>query len=308
MLTGASYVASDCHRRDSANANRDNVVYQLREAGIRIDGLGRCMKSHIPEGYWLPHTADSHYNLVTKREVISKYMFYMAFENSLEPGYVTEKPFDALIGGNQLDCYESSIIASCLCIGTVPVYLGDHNHLKSMLPHPDAAIFVEDFNNNYTALAEYLTYLISNETAYEEHRNWRYNFNHVRHRQDKALLRHSWTCRICRWSVETSLTHHHHKTNKHCDDTGKDITDETKTGKYLIANGLNFNIYLNYCIIEDNNAESSVAVVDFKTDVSFYEGKAVKGQDIVFSDLTVVIVIVNSQAVQDKCFSLIKVY
>jgi hypothetical protein len=28
-------------------------------------------------------------------------MFNFAFENSLEPGYVTEKPFDALIAGKR---------------------------------------------------------------------------------------------------------------------------------------------------------------------------------------------------------------
>ena len=34
-----------------------------------------------------------------KKAAISRFMFYMAFENSLEAGYVTEKPFDALLSG-----------------------------------------------------------------------------------------------------------------------------------------------------------------------------------------------------------------
>ena len=34
-----------------------------------------------------------------KREAISRFMFHMAFENSIESGYVTEKPFDALLSG-----------------------------------------------------------------------------------------------------------------------------------------------------------------------------------------------------------------
>ena len=38
-------------------------------------------------------------NLILKREAISKFMFNMAFENSIEEGYVTEKPFDALMAG-----------------------------------------------------------------------------------------------------------------------------------------------------------------------------------------------------------------
>jgi hypothetical protein len=55
-----------------------------------------------PEGISLPKTRDTRYNLHLKREVIGKFMFNMAFENSQEPGYVTEKPFDALMSGEGL--------------------------------------------------------------------------------------------------------------------------------------------------------------------------------------------------------------
>ena len=100
LIQGASYVASDCHRHDSANADRDSVVQKIRDAGFRVDGLGRCMHTGTgPEGVSLPKTRDTRYNLYLKRKVIGRFMFNFAFENSLEPGYVTEKPFDALIAG-----------------------------------------------------------------------------------------------------------------------------------------------------------------------------------------------------------------
>ena len=91
-------------------------------------------------------------------------MFNLAFENQHESGYVTEKPFDALIAG------------------TVPVYKGDSAHLKSLLPHPDAAIFLDDFKD-VKSLVAYLNHLSQNETAYERHRAWRhdYTFEGVRH-------------------------------------------------------------------------------------------------------------------------------
>lgn len=116
LVKGASYVASDCHRRDSANSNRDTVVHLIREAGFRIDGLGRCMHSDVPEGYGLPHTPDSRYNLQLKRDTIARYMFYMAFENSIEPGYVTEKPFDALIAGKSISSYYMFHFLNFKCI------------------------------------------------------------------------------------------------------------------------------------------------------------------------------------------------
>ena len=50
LIKAASYVAGDCHKRDNANANRDNIVFQIRRAGFRVEGLGRCMHSINPEG------------------------------------------------------------------------------------------------------------------------------------------------------------------------------------------------------------------------------------------------------------------
>lgn len=102
LIKGASYVASDCHRHDSANADRDSVVHKIREHGFRVDGLGRCMHTNPgPEGVSLPKTKDTRYNLYLKRNTIGHFMFNFAFENSLEPGYVTEKPYDALIAGKK---------------------------------------------------------------------------------------------------------------------------------------------------------------------------------------------------------------
>ena len=60
---------------------------------------GGCLKSLSPEGVTLQITNDSEKNLLLKREVIAKYLFNMAFENAQDLGYVTEKPWDALLAG-----------------------------------------------------------------------------------------------------------------------------------------------------------------------------------------------------------------
>jgi hypothetical protein len=192
MVKAGSYVASDCHKRDSANANRDSVIFKIRMEDFRIDGLGKCMRTPVgPEGITLPKTRDTNYNVFLKKQVIGKYLFNFAFENSIERGYVTEKAFNAL---------ES---------GTVPVYLGDSVHLKALLPHPKAAIFVDDYGDNYTALADYLKYLSSNETAYEEHRAWRKTFTYETNIAHKPLMQQSWYCRVCQWAVQAADTVSH---------------------------------------------------------------------------------------------------
>ena len=109
LVKAGAYIASDCHRHDGANANRDNVVRGIRDNGFRVDGLGRCLRTDvIPEGINLQKfRQNTRYNLYLKREVINNYAFTMAFENSIEDGYVTEKPFDALMAG------KLSLIFSC---------------------------------------------------------------------------------------------------------------------------------------------------------------------------------------------------
>jgi hypothetical protein len=50
-------------------------------------------------GISLPTNPEARYDMPIKRQAIARFMFNMAFENSIEDGYVTEKPFDALISG-----------------------------------------------------------------------------------------------------------------------------------------------------------------------------------------------------------------
>ena len=84
-------------------------------------------------------------------------------------------------------------------VGTVPVYLGDSAHLKYLLPEPSAAIYISDYQN-ISALVEYLTYLSTNETAYEQHRSWRSRFTYEGNVKNKPILKTSWFCRVCQWA------------------------------------------------------------------------------------------------------------
>ena len=46
LIKAATYVASDCHRHDSANADRDSIVRLIRGEGFRVDGLGTMTFQH----------------------------------------------------------------------------------------------------------------------------------------------------------------------------------------------------------------------------------------------------------------------
>lgn len=185
LIKGASFVASTCHKGEGTT-KRTSVVIQLQNH-FRVDSLGRCHTTrNIPEGITLRTGQTTKETLALKQAAISNYMFYCAFENTYEAGYVTEKVFDALIAG------------------VVPVYLGPSQDCRPLLPSDNAAIFFDDFNQNVTALSAYLRYLSGNETAYEEHRAWRHRFDPTLH--SSPMFTKSWPCRLCEWAKQRAAT------------------------------------------------------------------------------------------------------
>jgi hypothetical protein len=90
------------------------------DAGIKVHSYGACL--HNKDF----NASDSH-SPRAKLEVIRRYKFYLAFENSNSVDYVSEKMFQALY------------------MGVVPIYMGAPN-VDEFLPDPMAAIKVTDFS------------------------------------------------------------------------------------------------------------------------------------------------------------------
>ncbi len=80
-----------------------------------------------------------------KISYLSKYKFTIAFENSSNPGYITEKISDAF------------------CAGTIPIYWGDPLAKKEF--NPDAFIFINDFKSLENAI-EKIIQIDNNDEAY----------------------------------------------------------------------------------------------------------------------------------------------
>lgn len=186
LINGSTFVASTCHAGDGNNKRMTRVRQLMTH--FRVDSLGKCMHTkHIPEGIII-HPGNSEWErLQRKREAIANYKFYLAFENTNEPGYVTEKVFDALYAG------------------IVPVYLGSKWDCQALMPSSHSVIYVADFDHDMMRVGKYLQYLSDNETAYEEYRDWRKGFTGIVH---SRLVTESWPCRICNWAAEKQLSRH----------------------------------------------------------------------------------------------------
>ncbi|KAG2469957.1 FUT7 fucosyltransferase, partial [Polypterus senegalus] len=102
---------------------------------------------------------------------ISKYPFYLAFENAIHQDYITEK------------LWRNSFMA-----GSVPVVLGPpRSNYEEFVP-PGSFIHVEDFSST-KELAEYLKKVAKNETLYKQYFEWKKHF--------KVQLISDWRMRFC---------------------------------------------------------------------------------------------------------------
>jgi len=133
-------------------AGNNHRLFYIKELikHVKIDIFGNCMnntKEIFVDG--LKYTYPQH----SIAEIYGFYKFSLAFENTDCDDYVTEAFW------------------SSLAVGTVPIVMGAPN-VDEYAPHPHSVIKVTDFKSP-SALASYLLYLFSNETAYMEYHAWR---------------------------------------------------------------------------------------------------------------------------------------
>jgi len=115
---------------------------------VKIDSYGKCL--HNKDERKEDKGKDQY---ETKLNIIRKYKFTLAFENSVDRDYVTEKFFQPLIEGS------------------VPVYYGAQN-IADFAPDKYSYIDVRKFKNP-NELAKYLIYLDKNDKEYEKYLEWK---------------------------------------------------------------------------------------------------------------------------------------
>ena len=168
-IRGASFIAQNC---DSRN-NREAVVKELMNY-TRVDSLSSCLhNAEPPNGLSLEGGQEG------KKKLMRAYLFHLAFENSNEDDYVTEKLWGTL---------ES---------GTLPVYLGAPNVKEHAPPH--SIISWHDFNST-KELALYMNKVAANKSLYESYHEWRRKpLPETLKRKFEFTHTHS-ICRMCRWA------------------------------------------------------------------------------------------------------------
>ena len=121
-----------------------------------------------------------------ENQELSHNKFYLSFENSKCPGYITEKLFKII----NADMSENP---------PVPIVMGAKKSWYTMNLPPTSFIHVDDFAST-DELAIYLIFLNSNHTEYLKHLEWRKYYK-------KAQV-DSIGCQICKNLFEDSSSQH----------------------------------------------------------------------------------------------------
>jgi hypothetical protein len=140
-----SYI-SNCNT--NVESERFLVLKQLRDNGISIDEFGRCNPT-LKEPIEL-----SDLDRRSRRiENIRRYKFYLAFENSLKKGFISERYWEALMSG------------------TIPVYLGPPD-IKNYEPALGSILYINDFNTTKD-LANEIIRISSDSDIYDKMVEWK---------------------------------------------------------------------------------------------------------------------------------------
>eukprot|EP01133_Synstelium_polycarpum_P003778 gene3778-4357_t len=137
-----NFIQQNCH----GFMGRKQIVEEIM-ALIQVDSMGPCLHNLNVTQVWgmVPWNTQ-------KMDLIKDYTFTLALENTRCLDYVTEKLWQPMT------------------VGSIPVYLGAPN-VRDFLPHPDAAILIEDFKT-VNDLVHYLKEVANNESLRYKHLKW----------------------------------------------------------------------------------------------------------------------------------------
>lgn len=155
----AAAFISNCGARNF----RLQALEALEKTNISIDSYGSCHRNRDGR--------------VDKLETLTRYKFSLAFENSNEEDYVTEKFFQSLVAG------------------TIPVVVGPPN-IQDFAPSPDSFLYIKELED-VESVAKSMRYLAENPEAYNHSLRWKYEgpSDSFKALVDMAAVHSS--CRLC---------------------------------------------------------------------------------------------------------------
>ena len=166
-----SHPYGECKKLSQTSANIDQVINKTVAKKTHLVAwlVSHCMTSSLRENYVRELVQHIHVDVLGGcgsiqcddkehcYEILSKYKFYLAFENSLCGEYMTEKLWRSYT------------------LGLVPVVYGGLDAYKAILP-VNSYIDVTDFSSP-RMLADYLLQVHNNDTLYRSYFSWKHKYS-----------------------------------------------------------------------------------------------------------------------------------
>ena len=143
---------------------RLDAVKALQVEGIQVDSFGNCLNN--------ARTSNP------KSEVLESYLFSLAFENSIEEDYVTEK-------------FVQSIVA-----GSIPVVVGAPN-IRQFAPSENSYLHIKTLKD-VQGVAQAMKRVMEDEKLYQEMVSWKFREPNLGYLalMDLSVVHSS--CRLCK--------------------------------------------------------------------------------------------------------------
>lgn len=159
---------------------KDLLAETMKVFGTQIRSYGSVLNNYPIE----PSQGRSAWDWqLQKRNLISKHLFHFAWENSFEPGFVTEKIFDAFMAG------------------TIPIYVGTediYNQVPCDMEIEPCFIDFLHYNLNPKSLYNHLMYIMSEPDEYMRYFQWRKHPISRKYKQMHAkYLSEDIECKMC---------------------------------------------------------------------------------------------------------------
>ena len=150
---------------------RTNYFKELMKY-VHVDQWGKCLRN-TPGDFWKTRANENFTELKIDFLRKNPYKFLLAFENTVDGDYITEKIYDAYLSH------------------TIPIFYGDKS-VFDLVPGKSTFIYANDYTPKQ--LAELIKRIDNNDTLYRQYFNW--DLSIIRELDEKYCSEY-FMCRLC---------------------------------------------------------------------------------------------------------------
>jgi hypothetical protein len=172
----ASAMVSVCNR------GRENWLFNFMSL-VPTASYSRCLHNSKGDGKRLKQEGEGEDLMEQKIELVKRHPFHVAIESNDEPGFVTEKVYQALFAGS------------------IPIYVGNRD-VFDLVPR-NSFLYAPDYPS-ITHLAEHILQIATNKTEFLKYHSWRTekDFTHSFFKDLMERGRITAPCRLCQFFLE----------------------------------------------------------------------------------------------------------